>query len=69
MDNCPDRGLGDFYPVTLDIENLYGSSIVFVIHSLDLRWSENLSTTERLLKTCHRFKDACYLLKELFRQG
>ena len=65
--------------------NIAGISIAVVIHSLDplecgdwahhdsidisLRWSENQTTKEHLLKACHRSKNECCLLNELVRQG
>ena len=70
------------YQVTLDIALLWSAdarrnrilltskiSIALAIHSLDLRWSENHFTKKHPLKDCHRSKDECYLLEELFRQG
>ena len=34
-----------------------------------LCWSEKHLTEEHLLKACHRSKDECYVLNELYRQG
>ena len=34
-----------------------------------IHWSENHSTKKRFFKTCHRAKNKCYVLKELYRQG
>ena len=53
----------DDVPCTLKI------SIALIVHSLDLRWSENHSSKYLFLKASHESKNERYLMRELCRQS